>query len=229
MEESRATIELSPDLILRFGPDLRYRYVNHAVALATGVATDAYIGCTIADIAVTSGAVNSWELCLRQVFRTATEQSFDFSLVTPRGEREFHMRAVPELGTDSRVQSVLAICRDLTELRRADVQRAELFAELAERERRLHTLLGKVLRAHEDELKHVAAAAAAEHLTPRERQILRFLAAGRTNREIGRELHISSGTVKNHVARLLPKLGVVDRTQAAVRAVELELLASGDR
>jgi DNA-binding NarL/FixJ family response regulator len=44
-----------------------------------------------------------------------------------------------------------------------------------------------------------------------------------TNREIGKRLNLSAGTVKNHITRLLPKLQAADRTQAAVRAVELGL------
>jgi DNA-binding NarL/FixJ family response regulator len=63
----------------------------------------------------------------------------------------------------------------------------------------------------------------AEQLTEREREILRLLAAGWTNREIGAELGLTVGTVKNHVARILEKLDVSDRTQAAVRGVELGL------
>lgn len=64
------------------------------------------------------------------------------------------------------------------------------------------------------------AAAQLERLTPRERQVLDALAQGRTNKEIARELGITPGTVKAHVERLIAKLGVRDRTQAAVLAVE---------
>jgi DNA-binding NarL/FixJ family response regulator len=63
-----------------------------------------------------------------------------------------------------------------------------------------------------------------EPLTPREREVLRLIAAGHTNGAIGRTLSISLGTVKAHVEHIIAKLGVSDRTQAAVRAVELGLL-----
>jgi DNA-binding NarL/FixJ family response regulator len=63
----------------------------------------------------------------------------------------------------------------------------------------------------------------AELLTPRELDILRLIAAGKTNREIATERIISLSTVKTHVQRIISKLGVSDRTQAAVRAVELGL------
>jgi DNA-binding NarL/FixJ family response regulator len=62
-----------------------------------------------------------------------------------------------------------------------------------------------------------------QQLTPRELDVLRLLAQGLTNRQIGAQLYISTGTVKLHVERILAKLDVADRTQAAGRAVELGL------
>ncbi len=62
-----------------------------------------------------------------------------------------------------------------------------------------------------------------EQLTPRELEVLRLLPQGLTNRQIADRLYISVGTVKLHVERILAKLGVADRTQAAARAVELGL------
>ena len=63
-----------------------------------------------------------------------------------------------------------------------------------------------------------------ERLTPREAAVLGLLAQGRTNREIAAELRLAVGTVKVHVEHILAKLAVSDRTQAAVRAVELGLI-----
>ncbi|HEV7653166.1 MAG TPA: response regulator transcription factor [Mycobacteriales bacterium] len=66
----------------------------------------------------------------------------------------------------------------------------------------------------------------ADPLTERELDVLRGLAGGRSNREIARALHLSEGTVKNHVSTVLAKLGARDRTQAALRASALGLLKS---
>jgi DNA-binding NarL/FixJ family response regulator len=56
-------------------------------------------------------------------------------------------------------------------------------------------------------------------LTGREREVLALLADGRSNREISRMLTVSEKTVKTHVSAILAKLGVADRTQAALLAV----------
>jgi DNA-binding NarL/FixJ family response regulator len=61
-------------------------------------------------------------------------------------------------------------------------------------------------------------------LSEREREILRLLADGRDNAEIGRELYISPSTVKNHISSILSKLGVHNRIQAAVYAVRRGLV-----
>jgi two-component system, NarL family, response regulator LiaR len=63
------------------------------------------------------------------------------------------------------------------------------------------------------------AAAAPERLTRREHEVLELIARGRSNKRIAFELGIAEKTVKAHVGRLLAKLGVSDRTEAAVLAV----------
>ncbi|GAB1544503.1 response regulator transcription factor [Scytonema sp. NUACC21] len=55
-------------------------------------------------------------------------------------------------------------------------------------------------------------------LTPREKEVLRLIATGASNREIAQELYISEGTVKNHVTNILNRLNLRDRTQAAIFA-----------
>jgi DNA-binding NarL/FixJ family response regulator len=55
-----------------------------------------------------------------------------------------------------------------------------------------------------------------ELLTPREKEVLKFLSQGASNREIAQSLFISEGTVKNHVTNILSRLNLRDRTQAAL-------------
>lgn len=65
---------------------------------------------------------------------------------------------------------------------------------------------------------------APDPLTEREIEVLRLLARGYSNREIGGALDIAEGTVKNHISHILSKLGVRDRTRAVLKALELELI-----
>jgi len=59
-----------------------------------------------------------------------------------------------------------------------------------------------------------------QKLSERERDVLRLIACGYTNAEIAAELHLSEGTVRNHVSAILARLEVADRTQAAVMAIQ---------
>ncbi len=59
-----------------------------------------------------------------------------------------------------------------------------------------------------------------EKLTEREVDVLRLVARGLSNSDIAGQLHLSEGTVRNHVSIILSKLGVFDRTQAAILAIQ---------
>ena len=72
------------------------------------------------------------------------------------------------------------------------------------------------------------AGAGLDDLTPRERDVLRQLALGISNRDIGQALSISEETVKTHVANLLAKLHVENRAQATVQALKRGLLSMDD-
>lgn len=67
-------------------------------------------------------------------------------------------------------------------------------------------------------------AAGALRLTERERSVLRLVAGGYSNKEIGRSLHLSEGTVKNYISELLVKLDCRDRTHAVLKAITQRLL-----
>lgn len=74
-------------------------------------------------------------------------------------------------------------------------------------------LINAALRQSEREVRPADALNA---LTPREREVLVQIAEGLTNKEIARQLSVSPATIKAHVERVIAKLGVSDRTQAAV-------------
>jgi DNA-binding NarL/FixJ family response regulator len=78
-----------------------------------------------------------------------------------------------------------------------------------------------------DEERPSRPAPPSPELTPQEVEVLRLLALGQTNRQIAQNLLSSVSTVKSHVRSTISKLGVSDRTQAAVRAIQLGLATSG--
>jgi DNA-binding NarL/FixJ family response regulator len=74
-------------------------------------------------------------------------------------------------------------------------------------------------------LRNVAAGPPPEEkLTEREREVVRLMAGGYSNKEIAHALGTAEGTVKNHVSSILSKLGVRDRTRAVLKALESGLL-----
>ncbi len=100
-------------------------------------------------------------------------------------------------------------------------------------------LAARLLRRLADEARESAREPAREptrppfetelSLTPRELEVLELLAQGQTNGGIARRLVVSTGTVRTHVKRVIAKLGVSDRTQAAVRAFELGIVTPTGR
>ena len=100
-------------------------------------------------------------------------------------------------------------------------------AELARAVRAAHAgeaLLDPVIAARlVDAIAQPAGEPAPERLTAREQEVLALIARGYSNKRIARELGIAEKTVKTHVGHVLAKLGVTDRTQAAVHAVRMGL------
>lgn len=103
--------------------------------------------------------------------------------------------------------------------------------ELADGVRRVHRgeslLHPAVARRVIREAVGPGTASALDALTPRELDVLRLLARGLPNKLIARELGIAERTVKTHVSSILAKLGVTDRTQAALYAVRERLVERG--
>lgn len=80
-------------------------------------------------------------------------------------------------------------------------------------------------KAAERLMREIRAPESPEKLTERETEVLRQLAAGKSNKEIASEMYISETTVKTHVSNILMKLGVPSRTQAALYAVRIGLVS----
>ena len=70
----------------------------------------------------------------------------------------------------------------------------------------------------------MAPAAGPDGLSDREVEVLRLLASGLSNHEIGTRLHISANTAANHIRRILMKTGAANRTQAAMYAAQHQLV-----
>ncbi|PXY37051.1 DNA-binding response regulator [Prauserella sp. PE36] len=101
-----------------------------------------------------------------------------------------------------------------------DASRTEL-AEAVRAAARGETVLAPSVAGR---LMNQVRAPAAQPLSPREREVLRLVAKGGTNADIGRALHISEATVKTHLLRVFNKLDVSDRTAAVTTAMERGLL-----
>jgi DNA-binding NarL/FixJ family response regulator len=93
-------------------------------------------------------------------------------------------------------------------------------------------LIQRLAKEHKERLQEPAIFSVAEDtalasLTARELEVLRVMARGVTNAQIAAELFISPKTAKTHVQHIIAKLGVSDRTQAVVRAIEAGIVVPG--
>jgi DNA-binding CsgD family transcriptional regulator len=123
------------------------------------------------------------------------------------------------------------------------IEHSRMYESLAQKERRLELFVDRILRLQAEQRdggdvmrKTVEEFAAGskqlmpsvpdsnQPLSAREQEVLALIVEGLTNKEIGRRLNLSPDTVKNHVVHIIEKLGVSDRTQAAVTAIRMGLI-----
>jgi LuxR family maltose regulon positive regulatory protein len=84
--------------------------------------------------------------------------------------------------------------------------------------------IGQILRAFGDKRKLESVSPLVEPLSERELEVLRLVTAGLSNKEIAEKLYLSPGTIKTHVHNICGKLGVRNRTEAATRAKEINIV-----
>ena len=80
------------------------------------------------------------------------------------------------------------------------------------------------LLTNKPQARQIPAAGLVEPLSEREREVLRLVAEGLTNREIGLRLHLSPNTIKRHTLNIYEKLSVHNRTEAVNKARHLDIL-----
>jgi len=221
VRQFRALAENSPDIVSRFDRDLRIIYVNGTVERLTGLPASEIVGRTLRDMRMTEPQVCALDVALRQVFETGTQRMLDFESPTLLGPRSFQTYIAPELDRDGKVRSVVFAARDITPNQRTEQQCLAVHAEVMAQLQDVRELIARLGATHRQQMATVVVEG---QLTPRERQILNMIARGWSNREIAAELGVSRGNVKNQVSRLLAKLDVSDRTQAATQAVRLGLV-----
>jgi PAS domain S-box-containing protein len=175
-QEFRAVVENAPDIIARFDTQLRHLYVNPALEQATGISREAFIGKTNRELGMPEPNILLWEPVIQRIFETGTEDSCEFSYITPNGLRHYQARYVPEFTADGTVQSVLEISRDITELKQAE-------ETIRRREQEFRALVENapdVIARFDRQLRHVYLNPAAEGMTgiPSSEFI------GKTNREL---------------------------------------------
>jgi LuxR family maltose regulon positive regulatory protein len=136
------------------------------------------------------------------------------------GRRGEHANAMTALERSLRLAEPEGYVRLFADL---GLPMARLLQEARERAVALE-YVAKLLAAFEGDRASPATAALPEPLSQREREVLKLIAAGLTNREIAETLVISPETVKKHTGAIYSKLGVNNRTEAANRARALGLL-----
>ncbi|MCL1467673.1 PAS domain S-box protein [Argonema galeatum] len=132
-QQFKTLVENTPDLILRCDKEMRYLYVNPIVEKLTGTPTQNFIGKTFREMGSPEDLSLLWERTLHQVFESGIQQTIEFESPTVLGLRAYQSRLVPELNKEGAIESALIVIRDITELKQAEEERAQLIREQAAR------------------------------------------------------------------------------------------------
>jgi PAS domain S-box-containing protein len=121
-QEFSALAENSTDIIARFDRELRHLYVNQAVEAVTGKTAAQFIGKSNRELGMPPHLCNQWDEACVKVFRVGKQETIEFSFVTLEGKKYYQGRMIPEFAEDNSVETVLAIARDITEIKQVEAQ-----------------------------------------------------------------------------------------------------------
>jgi NarL family two-component system response regulator LiaR len=127
----------------------------------------------------------------------------------------------PAASTGSPLTSFIKVIPDYLFKESSSTEIVSTIRAAAQGESKLHPMVASRLLREIQERRHSPL----DDLTPREIEVLKRLARGRSNYEIANELTISEPTVRTHVSNILSKLHLTDRTQAAIYALQKRLVA----
>jgi len=136
-QEFRALAENTPDCILRCDRQYRFLYANPAVAALNQLPQAAILGKTPQELGFPDILTSRWQGAFERAFTTGQTQTLDYTMALPTGPKTFDSRIVPEFDGDGRVETVLIVARDITDLRRA--QEDSIYQAEQERTLRLIT------------------------------------------------------------------------------------------
>ena len=159
------------------------------------------------------------EDCVAQaVFESGRSHIKESWLDFPDGSRKWgEVRTYPVYGENGNIDAVLSIIIDITE-KKLKLERQKRYAEYLSRSLRVLTQEKNRVLSDSGHFGETFG------LTDREIEVLRLMTEGFTNNEISERLSISPHTAKSHVIHIFNKLGVDDRTQAAVLATRHKLI-----
>jgi DNA-binding NarL/FixJ family response regulator len=201
-------------------PEIRVLIVDDHPAVRRGLRTFLELA---ADLEVTGEAADGLS-ALEEIERTRPDVVL-LDMVLPGLDGLAVLRELRQRGLDAKVLVVTSFTDRLVPAMRAGA-RGYLSKDVDP-----HALVAAVRSVHAGHLllepgvaaSLVGAPADGPALTARERDVLALIAEGRSNREIARALTVAEKTVKTHVSSILMKLGLADRTQAALHAVRTGL------
>ncbi len=119
-QEFKALVEDAPDVIARFDAGHRITYINPAIEHYTGRRPAEVIGRQLGRT-FSPELTARWEAVLARTIETGRVESFEFEMSTPHGPTVFQCRLTPQRAAEGRIESVLVVGRDITELRRTEL------------------------------------------------------------------------------------------------------------